>query len=144
MQVKLVCAHAGIQLTSISHVEDVAALVAAAVGNPNAIGQHYNACTDRTISLDGCATLIASAMGTTANIVHYEPKQFDIPKGKGFPFRDVHFFASTDKAKRDLGWEPLHNLAEDMQEQVQLYMEQGRDTKSIDFSVDDIIIRGAM
>lgn len=134
---------AGIQLTSISHVEDVAALVAAGVGNPAAVGQHYNACCDRTLTLDGAAALVASAMGTTAEIVHYDPKQFDIPKGKGFPFRDVHFFASTDKAKRDLGWEPLHNMVEDMQEQVKLYMDQGRDAKSIDFSVDDMILRGA-
>jgi nucleoside-diphosphate-sugar epimerase len=127
----------------VSHVEDVAALVAAGVGNPDAIGQHYNACSDRTMTLDGCAHLIADALGTTANIVHYDPKQFDIPKGKGFPFRDVHFFASTDKAKRELGWEPLHNLVEDMEDQVKLYMAQGRDSKSIDFSVDDMILRGA-
>lgn len=131
------------QLTSISHVEDVAALIAAGVGNSAAIGQHYNACSDRTMTLDGCATVVANALGTTADIVHYDPKQFDIPKGKGFPFRDVHFFASTDKAKRDLGWEPLHDLVEDMQIQVQLYNEQGRDTKSVDFSVDDMILRSA-
>lgn len=131
---------AGIQLTSISHVEDVAALVAAAVGNPAAIGQHYNACCDRTITLDGIAHVVADALGAQADIVHYDPKALDIPKGKGFPFRAVHFFASTDKAKRDLGWAPQHGLVEDMREQVALYKEQGRDAKSVDFSVDDMII----
>jgi len=134
---------AGIQLTSISHVEDVAALVAAAVGNPDAIGQHYNACTDRTITLDGAAHVVAEALGTKADIVHYNPKDFDIPKGKGFPFRAVHFFAGTDKAKLELGWAPQHDLVEDMAGQVALYKDQGRMDKSIDFSVDDMILAGA-
>jgi nucleoside-diphosphate-sugar epimerase len=135
--------HAGIQLTSVSHVEDVAALVAAAVGNAAAIGQHYNACGDRTITLDGLALLVAEALGTTVDIVHYNPKDFDIPKGKGFPFRAVHFFASTDKAKRDLGWAPQHSLVQDMKEQVALYKEQGRDRETVDFSVDDMILARA-
>lgn len=124
-------------------MEDVAALVAAAVGNPDAIGQHYNACCDRTVTLDGIAHVVAAALGTSADIVHYNPKDFDIPKGKGFPFRAVHFFAGTDKAKLELGWAAQHDLVQDMAEQVAIYKEQGRTEKSIDFSVDDMILAGA-
>ena len=45
-------------------------------------------------------------------------QDFDIPKGKGFPFRTVHFFASTDKAKKDLDWKPAGTLEQDLPAQV--------------------------
>lgn len=43
----------GVQLTSISHVEDIASMMAAVPGNRAAIGQHYNCCSDRTITFTG-------------------------------------------------------------------------------------------
>ena len=92
--------------------------MAAAAGNREAVKQHFNASTDRTITLDGIAHIVADALGTKADIVHYNEKEFDIPKGKGFPFRSVHFFASTDKAKALLGWQPKHDFRDDIREQV--------------------------
>ena len=62
------------QLTSISHVEDVAEMMAAACNNENAIRQHYNACSDRTYTLDGIAHSVAKALGKEARIVHYGVK----------------------------------------------------------------------
>lgn len=53
---------------------DVAAMMAAAAGNPRALGQHYNACTDRAITLDGLAHMVADALGKRAEIVHYNVK----------------------------------------------------------------------
>lgn len=116
---------AGIQLTSVSHVEDVAAMMAAAAGNHAAIKQHYNACSDRTYTLDGIAHCVAAALGKEPKIVHYNVKDFDIPKGKSFPFRTVHFFASADKAKQDLGWKAEHKFAEDLKTQVCPYLRGG-------------------
>jgi hypothetical protein len=118
--------YAGIQLTSVSHVEDVAAMMAASAGNPAAYKQHYNACSDRTYTLDGIAQCVAAALGKEPKIVHYNVKDFDIPNGKGFPFRTVHFFASADKAKRDLGWKAEHRFAEDLQTQVCLCLRRWR------------------
>lgn len=43
----------GIQLTSISHVEDLADMLARVPGNKAAVGQHFNLCSDRCITLDG-------------------------------------------------------------------------------------------
>jgi nucleoside-diphosphate-sugar epimerase len=42
-----------VQLTSLSHVEDVAAMLAAVPGNPYAVRQHYNLCSDRAITFTG-------------------------------------------------------------------------------------------
>lgn len=43
----------GVQLTSLTHVEDVASMLAAVPGNRAAIGQHYNVCSDRCITFTG-------------------------------------------------------------------------------------------
>ncbi len=43
----------GIQLTTLTHVEDVASMLASVPGNPAAVAQHYNVCSDRCISFVG-------------------------------------------------------------------------------------------
>jgi hypothetical protein len=43
----------GVQLVTLSHVEDVAAMLAAVPGNPAAVRQYYNVCSDRQISFVG-------------------------------------------------------------------------------------------
>ena len=54
--------------------------------------------------------IIVSTFTTTLQVQHYDPKQFDIPKGF-FPFRDTPFYVSADKAKDLLGFEPKHASA---------------------------------
>jgi len=43
----------GVQLVTLSHVEDVASMLALVPGNPAAIRQYYNVCSDRQISFTG-------------------------------------------------------------------------------------------
>lgn len=43
----------GVQLVTLSHVEDVASMLATVPGNPAAIRQYYNVCSDRQISFTG-------------------------------------------------------------------------------------------
>ncbi len=43
----------GVQLTTLSHVEDLAALLATVPGNSAAVKQHFNLCSDRCITFDG-------------------------------------------------------------------------------------------
>lgn len=40
----------GVQLTTLSHVEDVASMLAAVPGNKKAVHQMYNVCSDRCIT----------------------------------------------------------------------------------------------
>lgn len=133
----------GIQLTTLTHVEDVASMLAAVPGNRKAIGQHYNICSDRAITFQGIAKAVGKALGTEAKIVLYDPEKLGLGKsGKadGFPFRTIHFFASSDKAKRELGWKPAHNFLGDVEGLVLDYMKQGRQFKDVDFSIDDKIL----
>jgi nucleoside-diphosphate-sugar epimerase len=130
----------GVQLTTLSHVEDLAALLASVVGNQKAIGQYYNLVVDRCITFDGIVKAVAKAAGKEAKIVHYNPSEMGLKKGEGFPFRAVHFFASADKAKRELGWKPEHDFIKDVNCLVEAYKASGRMDKEIDFVVDDKIL----
>ena len=95
----------GVQMTVVAHAEDLATMLAAAVGNPAADGQIFNAVGDRGISLDGMAKLCAKVAGAEAQIVHYDPKGVEgVDVKKAFPFRPVHFYAEPRAAKRLLGW----------------------------------------
>ena len=72
-------------------------------------------------------------------IVFYDPATVDA-KALKFPFRPGHFFASADKAKRELGWAPAHTFGGDAAELVAAYIASGRDKKDIDFSADDAVL----
>ena len=101
----------GIQLTSLTHVEDVAGMISAAVGNQNAIRKTYNLCTDRYITLDGIARVVSKALGKEASIVHYDHANAGLKKGEGFPMRTVHFICSCEKAKAELDWKVEQSIS---------------------------------
>jgi len=133
----------GMQLVTLTHVEDVAAMLASVPGNPNAVQQMYNVCSDRCISFVGIVKAIGKALGKEPRIVLYDPEKTGTGKGgkaEGFPFRTVHFFASSDKAKRELGWVPRHDFLGDVDQLVRDYQKSGRQNKDIDFSIDDKIL----
>ena len=130
----------GIQLTTLSHVDDLADMMAKVPGNDAAIGQHFNICSDRCITFEGIIKAIATAAGKEAKIVRYDPSAVKLARGEGFPFRTVHFFASADKAKKVLGWRPQHNFLADVQDRLDAYVESGRLNKDVDFSADDKIL----
>jgi hypothetical protein len=43
----------------------------------------------------------------------------------------VHFFASSDKAKMELGWWPEHNFLDDVADLAAEYKRQGRANKEV-------------
>lgn len=99
--------------------------------------------SERYITFDGIVKAVASALGKEAKIVHYDPDKIGLKKGEGFPFRTGHFFASAEKAKKDLGWNAQHSFLEDIASLVQAYKDSGRADKEIDFSADDKILSAA-
>lgn len=129
----------GAQLVTLSHVEDLAAALAAVPGNEAAKKQYLNLCADRAITHTGVVNALAKAAGVEAKIVYYDPKAVDAKKS-GYPFRPGHFFANADKTKRVLNWAPAHKFGDDAAELVKAYKASGRDKKDIDFSADDAIL----
>ncbi|NJL21925.1 MAG: NAD-dependent epimerase/dehydratase family protein [Leptolyngbyaceae cyanobacterium SM1_3_5] len=134
----------GVHLTQFGHVQDLAAAMAAVLGNQQAIGQIYNISGDRAVSFDGLAKACAIAAGKSADdlkIVHYDPKAFDFGKRKAFPMRAQHFFTDIHKAQQELGWKPQFDLVSGLKDSFQNdYLISGRDRAEIDFSVDDEIL----
>ena len=79
----------GMQMTVIAPVQDMAAMVAAAVDNPAAAaGGIFNCVGDRGVSFDGFVRMCAKAAGSKAEIVHYDPKEAGVDVKKAFPFRN--------------------------------------------------------
>lgn len=69
-------------------LQDLARAFVLALGNPKAYGQVYNISGPKYVTFDGIAKACAEAMGKKAEIVHFNPKDFDFGKKKGFPLRD--------------------------------------------------------
>eukprot|EP01026_Neomeris_dumetosa_P015092 TRINITY_DN1568_c0_g1_i4.p2 TRINITY_DN1568_c0_g1~~TRINITY_DN1568_c0_g1_i4.p2 ORF type:complete len:351 (-),score=60.68 TRINITY_DN1568_c0_g1_i4:174-1226(-) len=130
----------GVQLTSVSHIEDVAAMMAMVPGNSKAVEQHFNVSSDRCITFTGIVKAIGKVLGKEPKIVFYDPAAMGLGKGEGFPFRTNHFFAGVDKAKRVLGWKPTHNFMDDVKDLCDAYVASGRADKEVDFSIDDKIL----
>jgi nucleoside-diphosphate-sugar epimerase len=134
----------GMHMTQLGHVQDLATAMAAVLGNRKAIGQIYNVSGDRFVTFDGLARACAVAAGkdpATLKLVHYDPKQFDFGKRKAFPIRVQHFFADISKAQKELYWNPEYDLVSGLRDSFEEdYLQAGRDTAEVDFSLDDQIL----
>jgi len=126
-------------------VADLANAMVAAAGNPKTIGQIYNISGDRFVTFDGLARACAAAAGKDPEqikLVHYDPKQFDFGKRKAFPMRLQHFFASNQKAKDDLGWQPQYDLISGLKDSFEKdYLPSGASELAVDFSTDEEILK---
>ena len=135
----------GMHITQLGHCADLAKAMAAVLGNSQAIGQIYNVSGDRFVTFDGLAKACAVAAGKSAEdlrIVHYDPKKFDFGKRKAFPMRVQHFFASVEKAKRELNWQPDFDLISGLTDAFQNdFLASGRHQKAADFSTDEEILQ---
>ena len=56
----------GVPLVTLTHVDDVASLLATVPGNAAAVGQHFNSCSDRAVSHVGVVRALAAAAGKDA------------------------------------------------------------------------------
>lgn len=131
----------GVQITQLGHVKDLAQAFVTVLGNSKASKQVYNISGSKYVTFDGLARACAKAAGfPEPEIVHYNPKEFDFGKKKAFPFRDQHFFASIEKAQRELGWVPEFGLVEGLADSYNLDFGRGTFRKPADFTTDDMIL----
>ncbi|XP_054799979.1 chloroplast stem-loop binding protein of 41 kDa b, chloroplastic [Prosopis cineraria] len=131
----------GIQITQLGHVKDLAKAFIKVLANDKASRQVFNISGDKYVTFDGLAKACAKAGGfPEPEIIHYNPKAYDFGKKKAFPFRDQHFFASIEKAKSVLGWEPEFGLVEGLADSYNLDFGRGTYRKEADFSTDDMIL----
>ncbi|MEM6837303.1 MAG: NAD-dependent epimerase/dehydratase family protein [Cyanobacteria bacterium P01_C01_bin.120] len=134
----------GMALTQMGHVADLAAAMAAVLGNQRAIGQTYNISGEKAVSFDGLARACAIAAGQDPDalkLVHYEPKAFDFGKQKAFPMRVQHFFTDIHKAKTELTWMPQYDLVSGLEDSFNHdFIASGRHQKDVNFALDEQIL----
>jgi len=132
-------------ITQLGHCEDLADFMVKCIGNPAVKGQVYNVSGEDFVTFDGMAKLCAQAAGAPEpKIVHYDPKSVEVPEGfpKAFPFRGMHFFASIEKAKRDVpNWTPKYSLLDGLTSSYKEdYVARGFDKKDTDLRTDELIL----
>uniref|UniRef100_A0A0D6R8G0 NAD-dependent epimerase/dehydratase domain-containing protein n=1 Tax=Araucaria cunninghamii TaxID=56994 RepID=A0A0D6R8G0_ARACU len=133
--------NSGLQITQLGHVKDLAKAFLMVLGNEKASKQVFNLSGSKYVTFNGLAKACAKAAGfPEPEIIHYNPKEFDFGKKKAFPFRDQHFFASIEKAQREVGWKPEFGLVEGLADSYNLDFGLGKYRKEPDFSVDDMIL----
>ncbi|KAI5012363.1 hypothetical protein ZWY2020_024497 [Hordeum vulgare] len=132
--------NAGNQITQLGHVKDLATAFIKVLGNPKQTAV-YNISGSKYVTFDGLAWACAKAGGfPEPEIIHYNPKDFDFGKKKAFPFRDQHFFASVEKASKDLGVTPEYDLLDGLTDSYNLDFDRGTFRKEADFTTDDMIL----
>ncbi|KAE8768678.1 ABC transporter B family member 25 [Hordeum vulgare] len=120
---------------------DLATAFIKVLGNPKASKQVYNISGSKYVTFDGIAQACAKAGGfPEPEIIHYNPKDFDFGKKKAFPFRDQHFFASVEKASKDLGVTLEYDLLDGLTDSYNLDFDRGTFRKEADFTTDDMIL----
>ena len=125
------------------HIDDVARLMAAIIGNERAIGETYNAAGGEYASILGCVQLMARAAGVEANLVHVP---MEVLRRLGRPL--VHWNEATAggtvfsiaKALDHLDWTPQLGLEAAYKDSYRWFAAGGRDNYEFDFSFDDEVL----
>ena len=139
----------GSELTSITDIRDIAAMLAAALGK-GMKNETLNLANTRCISFSGMVKLCAEAVGKEAKIVNYNPKEAEkkvegFKVKKAFPFRPRHFFADPGQAQMKLGWDAeysgsMEGLQSTLKACYEEYRQLGLDKKDVDFSLDEKLL----
>jgi len=140
----LVPGHGG-WLRQFGHVEDLALVMAALLGDARAYGQAYNVMGEDVVSQVGFVELVAEAMGRPVTFRHFDPallKSFAKPGpvfGQNLVY-DCHAVHTTTKLRADLGLRPRYTLHAGLVQTWQWYRAQGPADRPIDFSFEDQIL----
>lgn len=133
----------GFAAMSVVHINDVARLMVALVGNERVKGQAYNVAGGETTSIVGLVHLVARAMGTSARVVEVP---MEIARRQRPPL--VHWgealtgtaILSIDKALRDIDWAPRFGIEDGYRDSYEWWKREGRTLYDVDFSRDDALL----
>jgi nucleoside-diphosphate-sugar epimerase len=140
----LVPGHGG-WLRQFGHVEDLAEVMAALLGDPRAHGQAYNVMGDDVVSQVGFVELIAEVIGRPVTLRHFDAallKSFDTPGpvfGQNLVY-DCHAVHTTTKLRNELGLRPRYTLHAGLAQTWEWYRAQGLTERPVDFSFEDRLL----
>ena len=134
---------AGFSALSLVHINDVARLMVALIGNETVKGEAYNVSGSEFTSLVGVVHMVARAMGTTARVVEVpmEIARRQRPPllhwGEGLAGTAV---LAIDKALRDIDWKPRFGIEAGYRDSYAWYVREGRGRYQFDFSQDEAVL----
>jgi len=133
----------GFAALSLVHINDVARLMAALLGNDKVKGQAYNVSGAEVTSIVGVIHLIAQAMGMKARVVEVPlalaRKQHPplMHWGEGVAGTAI---LSIGKALADIDWTPRFGIEAGYRDSWEWFVREGRGRYSFDFSRDDALL----
>jgi len=98
----------GEQTRDFVFVEDVISATMLALTEKNAVGEIFNVASGKATSLNKIVQILQKIMGENLKPVHDKPREGDIR----------HSYASTEKARTILGYDPMFSLEEGLRELV--------------------------
>jgi UDP-glucose 4-epimerase len=107
----------GDQTRTLTHVDDIAAGVLAALRSPAALGEDFNISASRELTVAEIAALIWEACGE-------DPDAFALEHLPSFPVDVQRRWPSVEKARRLLGWEARIDLSEGLASTVRWLRER--------------------
>jgi nucleoside-diphosphate-sugar epimerase len=126
---------AGMWLACRAYVRDVAAAAHLALKTPEAIGQVFNICEDRTYSMRMWSQMILDAAGSTATLVHVADHV--LPEDlKPTGTMSQHIAGTARKAQAVLGWKTSDPF-ESLRTTVRWHLAHPPADPDLDFSSDD-------
>ena len=108
----------GDQFVCLSHIEDVASLIAASVGNDKAKNEIFNCGTNTYVGYKELCDLVRQELGSNSETVSDDPEVF---KKCTFPFRPITFVTTPAKAMKLLDWTHKFKLQDDIPSEVAAY-----------------------
>ena len=129
-------------MVAITHIEDVASLIASTIGSQAAMNEIFNCGTDNYISYNNLCKGIRKALGnddSDCKITYYEPK--DYPDTKfDFPFRRDTFVTNVSKVQEKCGWKSVKNIANDLALECAIYMKNGGMKKDLNIEKNALVV----
>jgi nucleoside-diphosphate-sugar epimerase len=133
----------GFAALSLVHINDVARLMTALLGNDKVKGEAYNVSGSEVTTIVGVVHLVARAMGMTARVVEVP---MEIARRQHPPL--LHWgegmagtaILSIDKALRDIAWTPRFGIESGYRDSWEWFVREGRSRYTFDFARDDALL----
>mmetsp|Transcript_26904 Transcript_26904/g.65326 ORF Transcript_26904/g.65326 Transcript_26904/m.65326 type:complete len:160 (+) Transcript_26904:1081-1560(+) len=118
------------------------------MSSPAADGGTFNMQIEQGISFDGLAletAKVAEAEPPSFPLIHYSERHFEwvFTKRPQFPIPSAgHLCASSEKARKALGWQPTHNITEALKDSFEHdfdFKKFKQELPEVDLSLDEIV-----
>jgi nucleoside-diphosphate-sugar epimerase len=140
----LVPGHGG-WLRQFGHVEDLAAAMAAMLGDARTHGRAYNVMGEETVTQVGFVEAIAEVMGREASFRHFDPALLAGWERPGPVFGqnlvyDCHAVHTTHRLRLELGVRPRYTLRAGLAQTWEWYRREGLLDRPHDFAFEDQLL----